>query len=115
MAAVKKRVTIFDDDSPEQQYAMCKQLELRKSVKFSEDVDVYSSERILSVTSDSCHCKFWNNIHLPCRHIPATREVNEIPHFSSAIIADRWKTSYMREMFLQKRSSVVNSTSLGNN
>ena len=121
MAAVKKRVTIFDD-SPEQQYAMfvtpyalnfvCKQLELRKRVKFSEDVDVYSSEGILSVTSDSCQCKFWNTMHLPCRHILATREVNEIPLFSSAIIADRWKTSHMREMFLQKRSSVVESTSL---
>ena len=100
MAAVKKRVNIFDDDSPEQQYAMflmpyalnyvCKQLELRKRVKFSRDGDVYSSEGILSVTSDSGQCKFWNTMHLPCHHILATREVNEIPLFSSVIIADRW-------------------------
>ena len=121
MAAVKKRVTIFDDASPEQQYAMfltpyalnfvCKQLELRNRVKFTEDGNVYSSEGILSVTSDSFQCKFWNTMHLPCRHILATREVNENPLFCSAIIADRWKTTHMREMFLQKTSS-VDSTSL---
>ena len=99
MAMVKKRVTTLSDNSPNEQYArlltpyalkfVCKQLELRKKVTFTEDGAVKCSEGTLSVTAESCQCKFWRSMHLPCRHIFAVREQKALPFFSSDVVVDR--------------------------
>ena len=113
MALVKKRV-IVSDNSDDEEYArvltpyafklVCKQKEQRMKVKIAEDGTVNSSAGLLLVTAESCQCSFWNTMHLPCKHIFAVREQKSLPVFSSAVIAERWKTNYLQEAFNQKIS-----------
>ena len=70
----KKKVILLEDVD-EKQYAQLltpyafdflhKQLNLKNKVKLTES-GVLSSEGTLTVTEDSCQCKFWCTMHLPC-------------------------------------------------
>ena len=79
-------------------------------VKIKEDGTVNSSAGVLLVTADSCQCRFWKTMHLPCKHIFAVREQKSLSVFSSALIAERWKANYLQEAFHQKISSELNNS-----
>ena len=116
MALVKKRVSVYSPSSPEGKFAELltpyafgyveKQLALRKKVTIAKDhglcFTISSSAGNLSVTSESCQCKFWNSMQLPCRHIFAVRERQLLPLYSSTSVSERWKMSYMREVYGRK-------------
>lgn len=117
MAIVKKRVIAAPENSPEWQYASIltpyafyfvqRQLSLRNKVVITEtsatQFTVASSEGKLSVTANSCHCKFWNTMSLPCRHILAIRQKLQLPLYDSRIVLDRWKVKYMEEVLNSKK------------
>ena len=119
MALVRKRV-IVSDNSSDEQYAhvftpyafklVCKQQEQMMKVKIADDGTVNSSVGVLLVTPESCQCRFWKTMHLPCKHIFAVRDQKGLPLFSSAVIAERWKTSYLQEAFNLKVSPELNDT-----
>jgi len=120
MAMAKKKVIPLEDVD-EKQYAelltpyafnfLQKQFNLKNKVKFTES-GVLSSEGTLTVTEDSCHCKFWSTMHLPCRHIFAVRESLNKPLFCSTLVSERWKLSYLRSAFNRKKSSISMEGSL---
>ena len=115
MALVKKRVSVYSPSSPEGKFAELlapyafgyveKQLALRKKVTIAEDhglcFTISSSAGNLSVTSESCHCKFWNSMQLPCQHI-CSKHQQLLPLYSSTGVSERWKLSYMREVYGRK-------------
>lgn len=118
MAIVKKRVIAAPENSPEWQYASLltpyafnfvqRQLFLRNKVVVTAATSetqftVSSSEGRLSVTANSCHCKFWNTMHLPCRHIFTIREKLQLPLYDSMVVSNRWKSKYMQEVFDSKK------------
>ena len=119
MSLVKKRV-IISDNSSDEQYAqvltpyafnlVCKQQEKMTKVKIADDGTVNSSVGALSVTPESCQCRFFMTMKLPCKHIFAVREQTGLPLFSSSVIAERWKTSYLQEAFDRKESNELNDT-----
>ena len=119
MSLVKKRV-IISDNSSDEQYAqvltpyafnlVCKQQEKMTKVKIADDGTVNSSVGALSVTPESCQCRFFMTVKLPCKHIFAVREQTGLPLFSSSVIAERWKTSYLQEAFDRKESNELNDT-----
>ena len=119
MSLVKKRV-IISDNSSDEQYAqvltpyafnlVCKQQEKMTKVKIADDGTVNSSVGALSVTPESCQCRFFMTMKLPCKHIIAVREQTGLPLFSSSVIAERWKTSYLQEAFDRKESNELNDT-----
>ena len=87
MAMVKKKVDLKDPVEIEYSsvltsYALsyvCKQLSLRPKVtivsEHEQGCHITSSEGILKVTVDGCHCAFLNTTKLPsCRHIFAVQE-----------------------------------------
>ena len=71
-------------------------------------IPVFACIGILNVTRDTCSCKFSTTMLLPCHHVLAVRE--SVPGFSLYSedgIADRWKNSYMQQVFNSKCSSSV--------
>ena len=123
MAMVKKRVSAFPPESPEEQFAkmltpfaldfVIKQLKFRKKVTIVEHNDansvVSSSAGNLTVTVNSCQCTFWKTMHLPCRHMFAVREKKQLPLYASAneVISERWKMEYMQNFYCSKKASVT--------
>ena len=124
MAMAKKRVTTFEADSPEEEFAKLltpyaahyvqKQIELRKSIKIAADdgvnCTVSSSNGTLSVTTELCQCSFSQSMQLPCRHMFAVREKRNMPLFSEISVAQRWKMHYMRSSFSAKKRSISESS-----
>ena len=70
---------------------VCKQLSLRNKVtivsEHEQECHITSSEGILKVTVDGCHCAFWNTTKLPCCHIFAVRERKKHLLFSPSFLA----------------------------
>ena len=65
----------------------------------------------LTVTSDSCHCKFATTMKLPCRHVFAVHEKQELPLYTPDGIAERWKLMYLKEVFGNKCTANTESSS----
>ena len=63
---------------------------------------VSSSEGILQVTSVKCQCKFWKTIKLPCRHILAVREKQQLLLFERTLVSKRWTLDYLKKSFSDK-------------
>ncbi len=119
MAMAKKRVTVQSKESTEEKFAELltpyalnyveKQIALRKKVTsiqdHGENCTVSSSAGTLTVTAESCQCTFWKTMHLPCRHIFAVREKMHLPLFSTTGVSERWKMTYMQEVYAKKTIS----------
>ena len=126
MAIVKKRVILSPINSPEWQYASLltpyaftyvqEQLSRMAKVSLAEDSttgahSVSTSEGNLSVTANSCCCRFWKTMHLPCRHILATRSKTQLPLYSPNLVSDRWKIKYIQEAFNSKKAMETTTSS----
>ena len=108
-----------------------KQLALRKKVKILNNQDgvceVSSSEGYilhtylyiciivnfaftcigtLSVSCDSCHCLFASSMQLPCRHMFAVRDSQQKPIYSEVGVGNRWRMSYLKQVFGEKNATV---------
>ena len=132
MALVKKPV-VFESDQDEfvnlvTPYAyqlILKQQTLRKKVKIltqqndfytvssSEGINIASSIIVsllfigtLSVTSSFCQCAFASTMKLPCCHIFVVRDLQKSPLYSEVGVANRWKLSYLKEIFKNKSATV---------
>ena len=109
--------------TPYAAHYICKQLTYRKEVSLSFNDDDYSysassSEGIniyvaimsyfcnfignLNVTRSVCHCKFFNTMKIPCRHIFAVREKEEITLLSNEDIPEHWTMAYFKQVFGEK-------------
>ncbi|XP_065901369.1 uncharacterized protein [Dysidea avara] len=123
MAMVKKRIDMKDPVEIEYSsvltpYALnyvSKQLSLRRKVIiFSEhdrECHITSSEGILKVTVNGCHCAFWNTTNLPCRHIFAVQERKKHPLFTPLLLAECWTKDYMRDAYYKKSELTVEASS----
>ena len=49
-------------------------------------------------------------MHLPCRHILAVRDKMNLPLFSDLGVAQRWKVTYMRDVFNRKMIATPTDT-----
>ena len=118
MAMAKKRVTVQSKESTEERFAELltpyalnyveKQIALQKVTSIQdhgENCTVSSSAGTLTVTAESCQCTFWKTMYLPCRHIFAAREKMHLPLFSTTGVSERWKMTYMREVYAKKTTS----------
>lgn len=65
----------------------------------------------LTVTSNLCHCKFATTMKLPCRHLFAVREKQGLSLYSEIGISDRWKLTYLQNVFGKKHGADVESCS----
>ena len=63
------------------------------------------------VSSNLCHCKFATTMKLPCRHVLAVRDELGLPLYASDSIAERWKLTYLKEVFGNKCTTSVESCS----
>ena len=61
-----------------------------------------SSEGILEVTTHSCQCKFWDTMHLPCRHIFAIRDRTRCNLYCEELVAPRWTLGNMKAVYEMK-------------
>ena len=124
MAMIKKRVDVKDDVEMEYSLVLTsyslnyvlKQLSLRKKVTIVSEHDqechISSSEGILKVTVNGCHCGFWNTTKLPCRHKFAVQERKKCPLFAPSL---RWTKNYMKDAYYNKFDlSVAASCSVSN-
>ena len=93
---------------------VCKQLSLRTKVTIVSDHEqechITSSEGILKVTVDGCHCAFWNTTKLSCRHIFALRERKRHLLFSPSLLAKRWTKDYMKDVYYKKSDSTAETS-----
>ena len=132
MALVKKPV-VFESDQDEfvnlvTPYAyqfILRQQTLWKKVKIltqqndfytvssSEGINIASSIIVsflfigtLSVTSSSHQCAFASTMKLPCHHIFAVGDLQKSPLNSEVGVANRWKLSYLKEIFKNKSATV---------
>ena len=127
MAIAKKSVSTFNVHSSEYQFAesltpyafeyVSKQLSLRHNVSIetandSNEFIVNSSNGKLTVTHNICTCTFWKSMRLPCRHILAVREKNELPLFEPSLASTRWTKRYMRDAFRLKKVPSNNSSAI---
>jgi len=71
---------------------------------------VYIHIGTLSVTWNSCHCIFANTMQLPCRHMFAVRDVQKLSLYSEVGVANRWKLSYLKQVFRDKCTTVQDSS-----
>ena len=55
-----------------------------------------TSEGNLSVTANSCCFRFWKTMHLPCRHILATRSKTQLPLYSPNPVSEKCRTNCNR-------------------
>ena len=49
-------------------------------------------------------------MQLPCRHMFAVRDVQKLSLYSEADIANRWKLSYLKQIFEEKSTTDQDST-----
>lgn len=49
---------------------------------------------ISKATTESCDCKFWNSMKLPCRHIMAIRSHFSLPLYCEELCNQRWTKKY---------------------
>ena len=122
MAMVKKKVDLKDPVEIEYSsvltpYALSyvsKQLSLKAKVtivsEYEQECHITSSEGILKVTVDGCHCAFWNTTKLPCRHIFAVRERKRRLLFSPSLFAERWTMDYMKDVYYKKSDSAAEAS-----
>lgn len=54
------------------------------------------------MTHNACPCKFATTMQLPCRHILAVCEKMGLSLYTEDGIANRWKISYMQQVFDDK-------------
>ena len=120
--------------TPYAQQFVIKQLSLRRKVKFAtnqegEDFIILSREGkqlmydscndmhfikilgTLMVSGNLCHCKFATTMKLPYHHVFAVRDKLGLPLYASDSIAERWKLTYLKEVFGNKRTTSVESCS----
>ncbi|KAL1487793.1 hypothetical protein ABEB36_015548 [Hypothenemus hampei] len=57
---------------------------------------INTNNRIYNITIDSCTCRFFTGMLLPCRHIFALREKLKLPFFDENILNLRWTKEYYR-------------------
>jgi zinc finger SWIM domain-containing protein 3 len=57
------------------------QMELARDVTVIDEHSVQSSKGILKVTPDTCECGTFVSLSLPCRHIIAMRNFQDLRHF----------------------------------
>ena len=93
------------------------QFQVRDKVIFSpheaQGQKMISSKRGDFITDvDDCPCHFRTSMLLPCRHIFAVREAEEIDMFSSELCAQRWHVDYFTENHyaFEKTDGGLNST-----
>ena len=122
MAMVKKRVDLKGPVETEYSsvltpYALSyvsKQLSMRTKVTIVSDHDqecrINSSEGILKVRVDECHCAFWNTTKLPCRHIFAVRERKKHYLFAPSLLAKLWTKDYMKDVYYKKSDSAAETS-----
>lgn len=60
----------------------------------------------LSVSCDSCHCLFASSMQLPCRHMFAVRDSQQKPIYSEVGVGNRWRMSYLKQVFGEKNATV---------
>ena len=127
----KVKVCTFPINSPEYSYSrlltsyaasfVFTQLSFMNKVRIEEKEGTYSansSEGIISVTSSSCQCMFYNSMLLPCRHILALRAKLGITLFESDLCDKPWTLNYYQSSqcvftshSTHKSSLVVSQTS----
>ncbi|XP_038067432.1 uncharacterized protein LOC119737288 isoform X2 [Patiria miniata] len=78
-----------------------RQLKLSWKVKVKADIDnksmtITSSKDNMIVCVDSCPCRLWQSLCLPCSHIFAVRRTKGLPFFAKAVIGSRWSLEYYR-------------------
>ena len=61
------------------------------------------------MTSSSCQCAFASTMKLPCRHIFAVRDLQKVSLYSEVGVANRWKLSYLKEVFENKSATIQDS------
>ena len=49
-------------------------------------------------------------MQLPCRHMFAVRDVQKLSLYSEVGIANRWKLSYLKQIFEEKSTTYQDST-----
>ena len=110
LVSQKVPLKVYSDDSPEQAYIdiltpyafrfVKVELEKRSRVELQDEGTRYvvaSGRRLLEVSAVSCNCEFRTAMSLPCRHILAVRQHENLHVFDSTLVAQRWtKQYYMR-------------------
>ena len=107
LVSQKVPLKVYSDDSPEQAYLdiltpyafrfVKVELEKRSRVELQDEGTRYvvaSGPRLLEVSVVSCNCEFRTAMSLPCRHILAVRQHENLQVFDSTLVAQRWTKQY---------------------
>ena len=89
---------VYSDDSPEQAYLdILTPYAFRFVVELQDEGTRYvvaSGPGLLEVSAVSCNCEFRTAMSLPCRHILAVRQHENLQVFDSTLVAQRWTKQY---------------------
>ena len=107
LVSQKVPLKVYSDDSHEQAYLdiltpyafrfVKVELEKRSRVELQDESTRYVvalGPRLLEVSAVSCNCEFRTAISLPCRHILAVRQHENLQVFDSTLVAQRWAKQY---------------------
>lgn len=126
-----KQYNLYNENSPEYKYSCIStkyafneikielsqylNIEITTDIENKDIIETISDGQSIHFSKNSCSCRFFKSMGLPCRHIFYFKNFLKEDLFDELLVNYRWKKSYAKEMFISDESNenkIINLNSL---